>query len=247
MGAIANTIRVFLEKLIDTFTIVMFVMLFVVGLYALLDIHLVNVSAEMDEEISALAPDKTGEEINLEELRKINPEIVGWLRIDGTKINYPVLQGKNNTKYLVRDYRGSYATAGSIFLDFRDTPFKNDFLIIYGHRMDGEKMFGPILRFEDKDYFEAHKTGVLYTEDGVFDLEISDFAVIDIDKSNIYSHKLNKNGHNQEIIKEVRSYAKQSREIEFAANDQILVLSTCTSDSKHYRDVLLTKMIPVKN
>ena len=238
--------RSYIERFIDTITTVMFLALFVVALYALLDIHLVNVSAEMDTALTELAPDAT-EDIDLDALRKINPDIVGWLRIDGTKINYPVLQAKDNNKYLVRDYRGSYATAGSIFLDYRDTPFKNDFMIIYGHRMDGELMFGPILRFEDKSFFDAHRTGKLYTADGNFDLEISDFAIINVDTSKFYSHNLNKNGQNQAIIEEVKRNAKQSREVEFDPNGQILVLSTCNRDSKHYRDVLLTKMTPVKN
>ena len=243
---IIDRARSFIERFIDTITTVMFLALFIVALYALLDIHLVNVSAEMDTAISELTPD-ADEDIDLDELRKINPEIVGWLRIDGTKINYPVVQAKDNNKYLVRDYRGSYATAGSIFLDYRDTPFKNDFMIIYGHRMDGEKMFGPLLRFEEKEFFDSHRTGKLYTADGNFDLEISDFAVINVDTSKLYSHNLNKNGQNQEIIDEIHKSAKQSREVEFDPNGQILVLSTCNRDSKHFRDVLLTKMTPVKN
>ena len=243
---IVNRVRSYLERFIDSLTMMMFLALFMVGLYALLDIHLVNVSAEMDTQIAELAPDKTGESINLEELRKVNSEIIGWLRIDGTKINYPVVQSKDNNKYLVHDYKGNYATAGSIFLDYRDTPFKNDYMIIYGHRMEGERMFGPILRFAEKDYFDAHRTGKLYTADGVFNLEISDFAVINVDTTSIYSHKLNKNGHNAEIIQEVHTNATQSRELEFSENDQILILSTCNTDSKHFRDVLLLKMIPEK-
>ena len=243
---IVNRVRSYLERFIDSLTMMMFLALFMVALYALLDIHLVNVSAEMDTQIAELAPDKTGEDIDLTELRKINPDIIAWLRIDGTKINYPIVQAKDNNKYLVHDYKGNYSTAGSIFLDYRDTPFKNDYSIIYGHRMEGERMFGPILRFEEKEYFDNHRTGKLYTADGVFNLEISDFAVINVDTTSIYSHKLNKNGHNSEIIAEVRSNAKQSRELEFAENDQILILSTCNTDSKHYRDILLIKMIPEK-
>lgn len=238
--------RSYIERFIDTVTTVMFLALFMVALYALLDIHLVNVSAEMDTTLTELAPDAS-EDVNLDALRKINPDIVGWLRIYGTKIDYPILKAKDNNKYLVRDYRGNYATAGSIFLDYRDTPFKNDYMIIYGHRMDGEKMFGPLLRFEEKSFFDAHPKGRLYTSDGNFDLEISNFAIMNVDTTKIYSHNLNKNGHNQEIIAEVKNSAKQSREVEFDPNGQILILSTCNRDSKHYRDILLTKMTPVKN
>jgi sortase B len=218
-----------------------FLLLFIVGFYALFDIHFIQVSAQMDDEIARLAPDDAG--IDIAALRDINPEIQAWIKINDTKIDYPIVQAKDNIKYLTRNYRGDYATAGSIFLDYRNDGFNDDFSLVYGHRMDGQQVFGGILQFEDADYFNSHKTGVLYTADATYDLEISDFAVIDVSLTTIYRHDQNRNDLNDRIISEIHSFAHQSRDIEYNENDKIIVLSTCDKDAKHYRNVLLAKMI----
>ncbi|MBR6168645.1 class B sortase [Candidatus Saccharibacteria bacterium] len=238
-----DKIRRRIEQLVDSVSMVVFLLFFLIGLYALLDIHAVNISAKMDEEIASLAPDADAD-VDLAELKKINPEIIAWVKIKDTNIDYPVVQAKNNTKYLTRNYRGDFATAGSIFLDYRNDGFDDDFSLIYGHRMDGQRMFGGISLFEQKDYFDKHKDGILYTEDGVYDLEISDFSVVDVDRTSIYNHDSNRNKRNSMVIHEVRSFAKQSRVVEYGDDDKIIVLSTCDKDSKHYRNVLLAKMIP---
>ena len=238
-----DKIRRRIEQLVDSVSMVVFLLFFLIGLYALLDIHAVNISAKMDEEIASLAPDADAD-VDLAELKKINPEIIAWVKIKDTNIDYPVVQAKDNTKYLTRNYRGDFATAGSIFLDYRNDGFKDDFSLIYGHRMDGQRMFGGISLFEQKDYFEKHKDGILYTEDGVYDLEISDFSVVDVDRTSIYNHDSNRNKRNGAVIHEVHSFAKQSRVVEYGDDDKIIVLSTCDKDSKHYRNVLLAKMIP---
>ena len=236
-----DKIREYVENVVNMLSAALFLLLFVIGLYALLDIHAVNVSARMDEEIQNMVPDDNTA-VDIAELQKINPEIKAWIRISQTKINYPVVQAKNNTKYLTRNYRGEYATAGSIFLDYRNNGFKDDFSLIYGHRMDGLDMFGSISLFEEKDYFDQHPKGVLYTEDGTYDLEISDYAVIDINRTSIYNHDGNRNDNNTKVAKEINSCAKQSRDVGVEKADKIIILSTCDKDSRHYRNVLLAKM-----
>ena len=83
-----------------------------------------------------VAPSKTERMLKLEELQKENSDIVAWLEIEGTKINYPVLQGKDNSYYMTHDYQKKYSSNGSVFLD-KDyswsIPSAN--LLIYGHNM----------------------------------------------------------------------------------------------------------------
>lgn len=233
------------EHFVDLFTMSVFLLFFLVGVYAVFDIQQVQASGDLGQDIAELIPDKTEDsEIDLAALKAINPEIVGWIRIDNTKIDYPITQAKDNTKYLTRGYDGNYATLGGVFLDYRNNGFKDDFSIIYAHRVDGEKMFGQILKFEDKTFFDTHKTGTLYTEDGTYNLEISDFSVLNVDTTKVYAHDNNRNGHNASVVADIRSPALQSRNTEISEKDKILVLSTCNKDSKHYRDVLLTKMTP---
>lgn len=239
---IINKVRDCIEHGIDVFTMAIFLLLFLVGLYALVDVQKVNASADVDAEVAELAPSKDDSEIDIAALREINPEIVGWIRIDGTNINYPVVQSTDNTKYLNKDYRGEYATAGAVFVDYRNNKFLDDFTIIYAHRMNGGLMFGEVAKFSEANFFRTHETGALYTEDTVYDLEISDFAVLNIDTTKLYAHDMNKNGQNVSVVSEIRDSAKQSRKVDIGDTDQILLLSTCDKDSKHYRDVLLVKM-----
>ena len=79
--------------------------------------------------------------------------VVG-LALDGTKVDYPLLQSQDNVKYLDRNAFGDYTVSGSIFLDYRFNPNFTDFnTIIYGHSMASGAMFGEIQKFADQDFF----------------------------------------------------------------------------------------------
>ena len=78
-------------------------------------------------------------------------DLVGWLTIDGTDIDYPVMQGSDNAEYLSKDPYGGYSATGSIFLDSRSSPdFTDSFSIIYGHHMDYGRLFGALDDFLDE-------------------------------------------------------------------------------------------------
>lgn len=80
-----------------------------------------------------------------QDLQKINPEIVGWITMDDTQINYPIVQAKDNDYYLFRNYKGEDMRAGSIFMDHRnDVKSQNRNTILYGHRMKDGSMFGSL-------------------------------------------------------------------------------------------------------
>ena len=246
MRKVVSKIRSGLEYILDLWTMTIFLLLFIVGLYAVFDVQQISASAEVDEKIVELAPDTEDAEdkVDFAELKSINPEILAWIRIDDTKIDYPIVQARDNTKYLTRNYRGEYATAGSVFLDYRNHKFEDDLSIIYAHRMSNQLMFGGIALFKDADYFQKHPTGTLYTETATYNLEIMHFAVLNIDNASVYTHEREWNGNNAKIINDIKNSARQSREVEIAANDKLILLSTCDKDAKHYRNVLLAKMIP---
>lgn len=91
--------------------------------------------------------------IDWEKLKKINPDIVGWIKVPGTKIDYPVLQGSRWNEYLHKDYKGEYCYAGSIFLQ-PETSFEDKHLILYGHNMRTRSMFGSLHEFESEDFYK---------------------------------------------------------------------------------------------
>lgn len=232
-------IRKHLELIVDSIMLALFFVLFFIGGYALLDAKIVDDGTGIDEEISSLSPQT--DDFDFSELKKINPEIIGWLRIDNTNLDYPVTQTDNNSKYLVRSYRNEYSTAGAIFVDSRNAQFSNDFTIIYGHRVDGSKMFGEVSKYSEKEFFDDHLTGKLYTEEGVYSLRVVAYAVLNIGTTSVYRLDTNKDNHNQDLLQEILASSKQQNTA-FIGSDQLLMLSTCDKDSQNYRDVLLLSM-----
>ncbi len=102
--------------------------------------------------------------IDFEELARINPDIVAWIQIPGTNIDYPVVQGDDNDAYLHRDFEGEESAAGTIFLDFESQSDMRGYNnIMYGHHMRNGSMFRDIVYYKDEDYFKEHQYFEIYT------------------------------------------------------------------------------------
>ena len=100
---------------------------------------------------------------SFKELQKINPDIIGWIRVNDTNINYPLLQAEDEDTYMNTDAEGKYSLSSSIFLHCANQPDFSDFnTMIYGHHMEKHKMFGDVGMFTDKTYFEEHPYGNLF-------------------------------------------------------------------------------------
>lgn len=103
-------------------------------------------------------------------LYRQNPDMIGWLRIDGTDIDLPVVQTPgDNEYYLRRGFDGLYSTGGTLFLDERcsidaENPTAN--WLIYGHNMADGSMFGELTRYRDEDFYKEHPT---FTFDTIFE------------------------------------------------------------------------------
>ena len=100
-------------------------------------------------------------------LRAINPEVVGWIYIPDTPINYPVCWSGDNEKYLQMNFDGNqgvWTGCGTIFLDADDRPdFSNQNIVLYGHHMNDGSMFARLSDFADPEVFNAHRTVYLLT------------------------------------------------------------------------------------
>ncbi|MBQ8965503.1 class B sortase [Ruminococcus sp.] len=154
--------------------------------------------------------------------QQITDDMVAWITIDGTNIDYPVMQGDDNVKYLNTDPFGKYSLSGSIFLDSRNAPdFSDDYSLIYGHHMEYGRMFGALDDFLDTSYLNSHSSGTLIVgkdAEKIYDLTVfaamrasaKDEAVFDPDKGDI------------------RQFIKEHCETYTADTGQrILALSTC--------------------
>ena len=97
-----------------------------------------------------------------EDLQKINPDVLGWLTIFDTNIDYPLVQAEDNEYYLNHNPKREPEGSGSLFLDYRNDPKFTDFnTIIFGHHMAHHEMFGDLDQFLDEDYWDAHEFGNL--------------------------------------------------------------------------------------
>ena len=110
---------------------------------------------EIDE--TQITPEKTERMLQVEELSKENSDIVGWIEIEGTNINYPVLQGEDNNFYMNRNFQKEESVYGSLFLDADfdwNNPSSN--LLIYGHNIQDGSMFHNLLNYADEEYYKEH-------------------------------------------------------------------------------------------
>ena len=174
----------------------------------------------LDEEIKAerrlhmellqKKPDPAGDgRTLLAELRKQNPDIIGWITIPYTNIDYPIVQGKDNSYYLRRDLNGEPAKPGTIFMDYRCAGDGSGYSIIYGHNMKSGAMFGTLGCYEDKAFFNAHPEGRILFEDGWHTLRFSDFLIVNERDSSIYSVPQNPTGEGRAVALSTCAYVFQ--------------------------------------
>lgn len=185
---------------------------------------------------------------SFEELVKINPEVIGWLTVEDTNINYPLTQGTDNSKYVNTDAKGNASLSGSLFLDCRNHPDFSDFNnIIYGHHMAKEKMFGELEYFSGKKYFQNHRWGKLYYGGEYQKIEFFAFLETDAYDYTIYNPEVKEEDEKTALLEYIDQYAKQKRKCEVTAYEHLLVLSTCTSGETNGRDILIGKIVDVDN
>lgn len=169
-----KTIRM-LDGLIDRSLFLLCILVFLMGAYGLYDSCMVYYQAA-DDSVLKLKPGYEAEED--EEDREIQGFMAAWLSMDGSDIDYPVMQGENNSEYLAKDPFGEYSLAGSIFLDSRNSPdFTDGYSLIYGHHMEHGMMFGALDEWLDEKYCSGHRTGELIAGDEVLKLQV--FAVVE--------------------------------------------------------------------
>ncbi len=238
-----------IERALNYILLTVSLLFLFVGVYALVDNHLVVISAEIPKNLKESSMGDR-EYPNIAELQKTNPEIVAWLTIDDTQVDYPVTKNKDNVKYLTKDYKGEYALSGNPFVDYRNNFLKDDYTVIYGHRMNQKKMFGSLVQYIDASFMQKHQTGTITTKEGTYKLEVVLYSVEDINKTKIYNLVTNRNDSNPELLKGLAKTAstingKYTR-AELGDGEsrkwKLLLLSTCDKDSKHYRDIVLFKI-----
>ena len=212
-----------------------------IGVYAFWDTHQVFEIAS-SEGYAVYKPDSSNN-LSFEELKLKNKDVFAWIDIYGTKIDYPIVQGQDNSEYLNKTVLGEFSTAGSIFLDHRNDKEFTDFQdILYGHYMAERKMFGDMELFKDKSFFDTHKYGVIHRADKP-SIGIEFFAfmkTVGTDKTILSPAKLKE--EKSDLVKHIYESATYSRDIDFSNNENIIILDTCDLSITNGRYILAGKL-----
>ena len=192
---------------------------------------------------------KTERMLKVEELQKQNEDIVGWIEIEDTNINYPVLQGDDNSNYMTHDYLKNKNTYGSLFLDKDyDWTIPSSNLLIYGHNLQDGTLFHDILKYKDKNYYEEHPTIRFTTaeEDCEYDI-ISAFysRVYYKSEKNVfrYYYFINAETENEydDFVKNAKNASIYDTGKEAKFGDQLITLSTCSYHVEDGRFAVVAK------
>ena len=181
-------------------------------------------------------------------LKKVNPDVQGWLYQKGTVINYPVVQGTDNDTYLHTRFDKQWSGGGTLFVDCRmEKDFKGFNSIIYGHHMKDGSMFRSIRGYTKEDgYYDKHKTLELATPHGNYHLVVfSDFITKATDED---TYKMTYDeAEKQAYIDRAweRSELPITRDsVDVTKNDRLVTLSTCAYDYEEARYIVMCKMVP---
>ncbi|AMM99148.1 class B sortase [Bacillus pumilus] len=164
---------------------------------------------------------------SFDELRKVNDDIVGWINMKDTMIQYPIVQSRDNAFYLTRNYLKNDTRAGSIFMDYRnDVLHESPNTVVYGHRMRDGSMFAGLTNYLKEDFFDEHRTFQYDTLYQSYEAEI--FAVyettVDFDYIQTDFQDLGEYAH---YLQSVRKKSIYQTKTDVSTDDLILTLSTC--------------------
>lgn len=231
------------NQILSLIAFLMILLMLLYGGYSLWDSYMINQGAFLTNDLLKYKPTGggTGENYSLEELMLINEDTRGWLTIDDTHIDYPVVQGETDMEYINTDVFGEFALSGSIFLScLNKADFIDSYNLIYGHHMDNGGMFGDVIEFTDAVYFETHQTGTLYLTHKTFGITL--FACMEADAYDRLIYAPGEECDMQELLDYLESSSTQYRDIGVTAEDQIVGLSTCVDAQTNGRVVVFGRL-----
>ncbi|MBQ3011525.1 MAG: class B sortase [Oscillospiraceae bacterium] len=197
----------------------------------------VTPSAQEQEDDGTVWP-----EVDFEALKAVNDDIVGWIYLEGTEINYPVVRGDDNSYYLDKLYDGTVNGSGSIFMDFRNEPnFVDKNNILYGHSMNNGSMFTAIKRFKHQSYYDEHPVALLMTPDKNYKIEFFTGYVANVEQD-AWDYYFDTEEDFQHWLDSSKSKSTFASNVVPTVDDEILTLSTCTYEFDNARYVLVGVM-----
>lgn len=192
-----------------------------------------------------------------EKLQKECPDIVGWIRCKGTILNYPIAMTTNNDYYLYTNNHGIHDGVGIPFVDYETPkPFEQFLTVLYGHRMANGTMFKHISYYfyeDGEEHYDKYPVYELYTPEKDYEMQVFAWARVYEADEVVYRFDFRDDGSQEDMI-DRQAYLdhinviNQLRHPKFTAvaEDNIVMMSTCTAQLDTDREVVWAKLVEVK-
>lgn len=185
--------------------------------------------------------------IDINKLYEENKDIVGWLKIDNTTINYPIMQNINDPNYyLRRDFYKNYSSYGTPYMA-KQCNLNSDNIVIYGHHMKNNKMFGELEKYKSKDFYNNHKIITFTTLEKEYSYEIFAVFKTTVYTKNTFRYYENINFENKKMYDDFINICKDKSlyqtGIEIKDKEKLITLSTCEYSNKNSRLVIVARKI----
>ncbi len=196
------------------------------------------------------AKDKTDMQLKVSELKQQYPNLVGWIRIEGTNIDYPVMQWTDNEHYLTHSYDGNKSKLGSIYLHKdADVNKPSSNFLIYGHNITTGVMFNEILNYKKENFYNDHKIIKFTTENKDAEYEIVSVFVSKVynQNENVFKYYSFIDAANEteyiNYINNVKQRSLYNTGVDAKYGDQLITLTTCQYSQKNGRIVVVAREI----
>lgn len=198
-----------------------------------------------DQLASLVDPDRQ----NYQELYNMNSDFFGWIKIDDTVVNYPVMHTPNDPEYYLHtDFDGDYSDSGCLFMDAECNPDGNHYLI-YGHHMINGTMFGSLPDYEDYDFYTQHNIIHFDTLNSIGDYEICAVFLSQVydDDDDVFKYYEYKNLDDEytfdTYVANVKAMSLYDTGVTPTYGDQLITLSTCNYHTSDGRFVVVARRI----
>lgn len=182
-------------------------------------------------------------DIDFDALKKANKDVKAWIRLEGTKINYPVLQTTNNEYYLYHMFNGEANGAGSIFIDYRnERPFEDFSTVLHGHRMKDGTMFKPLIQYSEADFYQEHKVIEITTPKQKYDCKVFAAATISA-VSDLYQFQFHSQDDKADYLRRLEEINELETKVKVGPDDKLVMMSTCTAQLDDNRYCVFGKLV----
>lgn len=205
--------------------------------------------SETDPEAETEPPTEPGPLPEYIEVSKLNPDMVGWIKLEGTNINYPVMQTPDEVDYyLRRDFYGEFSYHGCLYAREQcSIDPASDNITIYGHNMNDGSMFAALLKYSDKSFWETHRyiTFDTLTEHHTYEVIAVFTTTASKGQGFSYHHFVDAQTPEEfdEYIADCKARDLYETGVTATYGDKLITLSTCEYSQKNGRFAVVAKRI----